>query len=751
MTLNSTHWTAIGPAPVDSPGVSLGSSAGRIDVAAPDPGNVDTMYVGAKGGGIWKTGVWTNPVPTWIAFTDDMPSTNIGGYHPLVVHPKHHETVFGLVGGPGAGVLRSTNFGIGWQLIGNGLFEGAALCSIAVHPTDVNILYVSVWRGGNFCAPGVYKSTDGGAHWTNLTTFHDGYVSDVIIAKWDHKTLFAGMIPGSNTAGFSTAAVYRSTDEGAHWHSLGGTGLPSSFFVKNFIRLESGTEKGRAYATVFAIDSDGKELVSRFRTTNGGDFWNTLAATPGTPETRSWHVLLGVDPKDGKHIFVNDKYALFESKDSGDTWKRADKDGDKNIGDDWVNIAFDAQNKVVVTADRGVYHFDPANGKWEQHCGNLQVTQLYTITLTPQNTDRCYGIAQDHTGSFKFTGSVLWDKMPGGSGETGKVLVDPKDKKRLYASDPLAPQTALVKTSTDGGQNWTVIHTDNNWDKQDYGLAYSVQKSFAMDPSNAKRLVLGTNKVFECKDATVANPVWKAISDVLSPSTKVGDQYITALAIAPSAGKVLYAATSDGHVWTTADDGGHWHQNDTGLLGSGVGKVVGFAIDPNNTKRFFAVTNGAAGKNIWFHDPADGNWKNISGDMPWNLGVASIAVDFQFTPNVIYVGSARGVYRSIDLGLHWKRFGKDMPQTTVSDLQTLPTQKILAAGTSGRGVFEILLSDPKAPMEPVPDHIQLPARPARLPDVEAYGHIGDLMLLPGKQPGQPLVDAHARNIVRGPK
>ena len=67
-----------------------------------------------------------------------------------------------------------------------------------------------------------------------------------------------------------------------------------------------------------------------------------------------------------------------------------------------------------------------------------------------------------------------------------------------------------------------------------------------MDPSNAKRLLLGTNKVFECKDATVANPVWKAISDVLSPSDKVGNQYITALAIAPSAGQVLYAATSDG-------------------------------------------------------------------------------------------------------------------------------------------------------------------------------------------------------------
>lgn len=748
MNLNKVHWMPIGPAPVDTPGTALGHTVGRIDVAAPDPGNVDTIYVAGSGGGIWKTGVWTRSDPVWLPFTDDQPSTNVAGYHSLVVHPTHHGTVFGLVSGPGAGVLKSTNFGIAWQLVGNELFEGAALHTIAVHPTDVNILYVAVSGSGTFGSAGVYKTTDGGAHWTNTTSsVHSGSISDVIIAKWDHKTLFAGMIPDSNNNGVGTAAVYRSTDEGAHWHSLGGTGLPSNFFVRNFIRLESATEKGRAYATIFTFDNsaDGKDMVGRYRTTNGGDQWDTLAPTPGTLENRSWHVLLGVDPKDGKHIFANDSYALFESKDSGQTWKRADVANGDSIGSDWVNICFDANNNAAVTADQGVYHFDFVNKKWEHRCGNLQVAQVYTITVTPQNVNRCYGIAQDFSAAFKFTGSVLWNTMPSGSGETGKVLVDPTDKSRLYVSNPLAPQTALVKTSTDGGQNWTVIHTDNSFDNEDYDLAYSVQKSFAMDPSNAKRLLLGLTKVFECKDATAAIPVWKAISGVLSPGNGVGSQYLTALAVAESSGKVIYGATADGHVWTTANDGANWTQNDTGLLGSGVGKVVDIRIDPTNTKRAFGVTNGAAGKNIWFHDPADGTWKNISGNMPWNLGVVSIAVDWRFTPNVLYVGSARGVYRSIDGGVHWVRFAKDMPNTPVSDLRTLPTHNILAASTSGRGVFEILLSDPKAPM-PAPPEIVLPPKPALLVDVGAYEHISDLILLPGKQPGQALVGARIRNL-----
>ena len=58
MPLSTTKWTALGPAPIATPNVSLGFSAGRIEAAAPDPTNADTMYIAANGGGVWKTGVW---------------------------------------------------------------------------------------------------------------------------------------------------------------------------------------------------------------------------------------------------------------------------------------------------------------------------------------------------------------------------------------------------------------------------------------------------------------------------------------------------------------------------------------------------------------------------------------------------------------------------------------------------------------------------------------------------------------------
>jgi photosystem II stability/assembly factor-like uncharacterized protein len=744
MNLTDTKWTAIGPSPTATPNVSLGFSAGRIEVAAPDPTNADTMYIGANGGGVWKTGVWNNAPPVWLSVSDDQPSLNFAGYHPLVVHPANNKLILGTVSGPGAGILKSTNAGLGWTLLANSTFEGATLGSIAVHPTNTNILYVSVWTGGAFADAGVHKSTDGGATWKNITSFHSGFVTDVIIAKFNTKHLFAGLVRGYNNAGVGTAGVYKSTDEGATWQMM--TGMPFNLFLGSAVRLESAAATGTVYSALFYMDINGDVTVNRYKTTDGGQIWKALSVTSGTPELRSWHLLLAVDPKNANHVFANDAYKLFESADGGTTWTKAE-----TIGDDWVNMTFDANNNGVVTADRNVYSYEPKPKKWSAREGNLQVTQFYDITLDQQNVDSAYGIAQDHVASMKFTGSILWDFMSGGSGETGRVLVDSTNSNRLYASNPLDPAN-LVRRSTNGGGSWTTILVDNNFQAEDYALAYTVQKSFVMDPQQPKRLLIGLTSVFECTDATVANPSWSPISMVLSPASDVSSQYITALAIAPSSSKTVYAATADGHIWTTTNNGQSWNQNDSGLFGTGAGSVIDMRIDPADAKRVIAVTNAGAGKNIWFLDPATGQWKSITGDMPKNLWMVSICADWK-NPTVLYTGTARGVYRSIDLGAHWKVYGLYLPNTVTTDLQTIPASNILAAGTFGRGAWEILMA-PTKKEKAAPKKGEKPPKKAPAPKLKrapvsgSYFHVSDLNMLPGRLLGQPLVNPAQRKKVK---
>src|SRR5262249_8896879 len=148
------------------------------------------------------------------------------------------------------------------------------------------------------------------------------------------------------------------------------------------------------------------------------------------------------------------------SKDGGQTWSQFDSLGNQFVGDDYVNMTFDALGRPVVTADRDVYgvtyNANTQRFDLDSRVGNLQVTDFYDITLDPQNADRAYGVAQDHFAAMKFTGSTLWNYMLNGGGETGKVLADPVNSDLLYVSNPL-DHANLVARSTDGGSTWTSI------------------------------------------------------------------------------------------------------------------------------------------------------------------------------------------------------------------------------------------------------------------------------------------------------
>jgi hypothetical protein len=186
----------------------------------------------------------------------------------------------------------------------------------------------------------------------------------------------------------------------------------------------------------------------------------------------------------------------------------------------------------------------------------------------------------------------------------------------------------------------------------------------------------------------VASPTWSAISGILGGST-VAQQYITALAIAPSDPKTVYAATSDGHVSATANGGTSWPKRDTGLFGSGAGQIVDIRIDPTNPKRAVAVGSGQ--QSVWYLDKVGASlqWTNIAGNLPTYLRFVTIFADWQFATPALYVGTTRGIYHSVDLGLTWSTFGLDMPNTVVSDLQSV-LDNVLFASTNGRGAWAIV-------------------------------------------------------------
>jgi hypothetical protein len=682
-TLSPTSWTAIGPAPITDNLFNGPVDSGRVSVAAADPNNPGTMYLGADGGGVWKTNNWLSPSPTWTPLTDNQPSlafSNIA-YQALIVAPTNPTTIYAAISGPGGGILKSTNGGATWTQLGATEFANAAFGTIVADPSNANNLYVTVWYGAVH-GGGVYKTTDGGVTWTNLTSsFHPGAASDIVMDPTSSSVLYAGLVQDPNNG--ATNGIYVTTNGGATW-SLDSNGLIPASQIGVSIRLAIAPSAHQTlYATVFDLGlgnlPDG--MPHRYSTNNGGALWSSLPALPGPDEPRYWHVVLSVYPTYPGVVFVNGDHELYYSVNGGKAWQAI-------YSEDPVGAYFDLTGALVLVGDRGIYRATQTVG-FQNRQGNLQDAELYTLTLDPNNPQVAYGIAQDQIYGMKFNGVPTWNYLGGGD-EVGKVLVDPNNSSRLYEYDP-NNATSFVYLSNDGGATWSADGSGIPTTLVGYTLAYTSQKAFVMDPNNVDRMLLATNQVYE---TTNDGTSWTAISPVLSPS----GQFITQVAIASSQGNTIYAATADGHVWLSTNNGSSWAESDGGLPFDGFDCVVGLQVDPANANHVYAVEGGpegGGGDNRVFVTTNGGlSWQNITGNLPFTFYARTIAVDWRHSTPVLYVGAANGVYSSTNNGVGWAHFQTGLPNADVTDLELLPQKDILAAATYGRGVFEIQVAGP---------------------------------------------------------
>jgi photosystem II stability/assembly factor-like uncharacterized protein len=180
ITLSTSAWTPIGPADLSD------GSSGRLAGVAADPTNANILYVAAAGGGVWKT---TNAGSSWTPLTDNQSTLFMGA---IAVAPTNPSTIYAGTGEAtnsslsfyGRGVLKSTNGGTTWTLLGNSVFDRLVISKIAIDPTNANTVYAAVedtGENGVSGNTGIWKSTDGGNTWIDTTSnisTSDGY-SDV--------------------------------------------------------------------------------------------------------------------------------------------------------------------------------------------------------------------------------------------------------------------------------------------------------------------------------------------------------------------------------------------------------------------------------------------------------------------------------------------------------------------------------------------------------------------------------------------
>jgi photosystem II stability/assembly factor-like uncharacterized protein len=657
------RWKPLGPTNI----------GGRIVSLALDPVRPDTVYAAAASGGLWRStdagqtfrSVWPDE------WTQSMGAVATGPDGTLYAGTGEPNPGGGSITYEGTGLYRSTDGGAHWRFIG--LRDSGAISAITVDPADPRRVFVaaagSLYNGGG--DRGVYRSDDGGETWRRILAGANDFTgaTEIVVdgdrlyaVLWDHRRR-----PDLRTYGGVGSGVFRSTDDGRTWQRLGG-GLPAE--GPDVGRIGLAVAGDRLYAIVTKA---GGPFEGFYVSDDAGDRWTRTPDHPALAASQSsfgwWFGKVWIDPQDVRHVHVAG-VALMTTKDGGATWTG----DDTSLHVDHHAMVWDPRRpgRVYLGNDGGVYRSDSrGDGGWVK-ARHEPYTQLYSAAITPQDVTRISGGAQDN-GSLRSWGGDGFNEYLGGDGEEN--LIDPADADNVIA----CYQYGNCFRSTDGGDTLTYFADRTTFKRRNWFTPV------VLDPRDPRILYYGAEVLNRSTDG---GATWQAISPDLSGGPGADPAYPnygTITSIAPAGdGRTVYAGTDDGRVWVTRDLGGTWTK-----LAEGRPWVTRVVVDPADPDRVWTTHSGyRAGSplpHVYASSDGGRHWRNISGNLP----AAPVNDLVVARGGMLHLATDQGVFTSPSGRGHWLRLGRGMPQVPVDDIEYDPDHHRLVAATFGRGFYEL--------------------------------------------------------------
>ncbi|HYZ15966.1 MAG TPA: hypothetical protein VE591_06175 [Candidatus Acidoferrum sp.] len=669
---------------------------GRAVAVSGVPGDGRTFYLGAVGGGVWKT---ENAGRTWTAVMDGQPVASIGA---IAVAPSDPNTVYVGSGEAdmrsdivhGNGMYRSTDAGASWTRIG--LEDSRQIGRILVDPNDPKTLLVAAL--GHAYGPsemrGVYRSTDGGATWTR-TLFHDRDTGAIDLAAdpamhvvfaslWQTRRPPWNTYPPSNGPG---TGLYRSSDGGRTWTGVRGGGFPDHDLGKIGLAVAP-SDPQRLYAIVDAKDG------GLYRSDDGGERWRLVDGDRRLWQ-RGWYFChVTVDPKNADVVYVSDT-SVYRSGDGGTHFTAIKGSPD---GDDFHQLWIDPTDpaKMVLGSDQGASVSLDGAKTWSSWF-NQPTGQFYHVATDTAFPYRLYGAQQDSGAAMIVSRSSHrgietrdWHAISAG-GESGSIAPDPRDENIVYGGvvdreDLRTRQTRSVSPTTGRPGVWRSTWT--------LPLVFS--------PADRRTLYTSHQIVFRSADGGAH---WEAISDDLTrpnpavpatldaptaADTPIRDPrrgVVYALGPSPLRAGTLWAGTDDGLLYLTRDDGRTWHDvTPPGL--SAWSKIA--IVEPSHFDEgtaYVAVDRHRLDDDRPFiyatHDFGR-TWHTIVAGLPEDSFVNVVREDPR-RRGLLYAGTETEVFVSLDDGASWRSLRLNMPVVSVRDISVRDGD--LAIATHGRAFW----------------------------------------------------------------
>jgi photosystem II stability/assembly factor-like uncharacterized protein len=698
--LNGLEWRCIGPA----------NWEGRVVDFAVPTNNPCIIYVATASGGVWKS---INNGTTWEPIFDDQSTSSIGD---VEVSPSNPEIIWVGTGEAnnrqssswGNGIYKSNDGGKTW--VHKGLEDTHHIGRIVIHPTNPDIVYVAAL--GHLWGPnkqrGLFMTTDGGETWINTKHIDEnaGFV-DVAMDPKTPTTLYAAAYQrrrrgwGFNGGG-PGSGIYRTEDGGKTWHQL-NKGLPQGIIGRIGIDVYKKNPN-----IVYALVEHKEGGV--FRSDDKGMSWTKMSSTNPRP---MYYSQIRIDPNNDQRIWVLGA-TLFVSKDGG---KNFQTDYIKEVRPDHFPVHIDYHalwinprnsRHMIAGTDGGIY-FSYDQGRTWDFVNSLPLAQFYDIAFDMRKPYFVYGGLQDNgvwagpSANYNAFGITNEDWARIGDGDGFHVQVDPTDYKTVYYDTQYGN---IMRLDIDSFQSKSLKPKPEN-DEEIYRFNWN--SPILLSPHDPNTIFIGGNRLFISHDK---GETWKTTEDLTSqfdmnkmpvmgvlvdrgtPSRNDGILFygnITTVSESPLKKGLLYAGTDDGNLQISLDGGENW-KNIIDKIKQLPEKIYVSRVITSNFEEGRAYATFDNHRNddfapyVYCTNDYGENWQPISNDIP-NGDVVNVICEHHKNPDLLFLGTERGVNVSINRGQKWMPIKANLPVMPVDDIAIHPRENDLLLGTHGRGIW----------------------------------------------------------------
>ncbi|MCG6956108.1 MAG: glycosyl hydrolase [Gemmatimonadetes bacterium] len=694
------EWTNMGP-----------QRGGRSTAVAGSDSRPNEYYFGAVGGGLWKT---TDGGQTWRPVTDgQIHSSSVGAVavcpaNPDVVYIGMGETELRGNIMQGDGVYRSTDGGKTWKHMG--LDATQSIAKIRIHPHNCDVAWVAALGVHSMPNPdrGVFKTTDGGANWRKVLFKSDkAGAIDLALDPNDPDVMYAAIWEAwrkswGMSSGGPDSGLWKSTDGGEHWTDITPTlGLdPPSPIGKIGIAV-SGANPDRVWALVEHEPEGGV-----YRSDDAGRTWERMNDSRDLRQRAFYYTRIYADPKDENVVYALNTGA-YKSTDGGKTFPNRLRPPHGDNHDLW--IAPSDPQRMINGNDGGANVSVNGGQTWTDQ--DFPTAQFYRVITTKHVPYYICGAQQDNStvclpsGGWSFLSANDDYFYDVGGGESGYIASYPRDPDVYYAGsyggaltrlDHATGLTRAVNIWPDNPMGWSSIDIEerSQWtfpivfDRHDPGILYA-----------------STQKVWKTTDE---GQHWDSISPDLTrhdPSTMgasggpiTKDQtgvetYATVFAIEPSFmdADVIWAGSDDGYVSVTrnARDPQPTWENVTPKDAPDFIRINTIAASPHTAGKAYVagiryLVDNDRHPYVWKTADYGETWTKIVGGIPEDDFIRAVRED-PVRAGLLYAASEHTVYISWDDGAHWQPIGMNLPDVQVSDLVVEAHDLVIA--THGRAFW----------------------------------------------------------------